>query len=106
VLAGRYLMRIRAPADPWPPATTGTSLADVLRGRSTLGAQRLGFEISFGTIDGGHWRIERSTLPQLEGQALACEIERTAAGEARSRLAQESGNWQILEWEMPGDVIA
>ena len=32
-------------------------------------------EISFGRIIGGHWQIERSSLPYREGQSLAPSVE-------------------------------
>lgn len=79
-VAGRYLMRVRPCAYVWQPE----------------------FEISFGTLEAGDWRIERSTRPELEGQTLALALERTGLDRAQVGLAGAgagAGPWRILEWE-------
>jgi hypothetical protein len=77
-LAGQYVMRVR-PA----PAT-----------------QRAEFEISFGALDAGQWRIEHSTRPELEGQSTALAIQRTGLNRARVDAAWLGTlPWRILEWE-------
>lgn len=77
-LAGRYLMRVRPSAYVWQPA----------------------FEISFGVLDAGRWRIERSTRPELEGQTLHLQLERTGLEQAQVQLdAPGPRPWRILEWE-------
>jgi len=77
-LAGRYLMRVRPCAYVWQPE----------------------FEISFGTLEARHWRIEHSTRPEYEGQRLPLTLQRT--GLDRVQLAMDgaaSQPWRILEWE-------
>lgn len=76
--AGRYLMRVRPCARVWQPE----------------------FEISFGALEAGHWRIERSTRPELEGQRLALALERTGLEQAQLQAAWAGSQpWRILEWE-------
>ena len=72
LLAGRYLMRVQE-------------------------ASPLGFEISFGPLDDGVWRIERSTMPALEGCSFGFELERTAASFATVRGDAASGDWAVIE---------
>ncbi len=76
-VAGRYLMRVRPSAQPGPA-----------------------FEISFGTLEPGCWRITHSSRPELEGHKLACRIERLDATLARVELEGDSpsAGWTILEW--------
>lgn len=76
-LAGRYLMRVRPCAYVWQPE----------------------FEISFGAIDAGRWRVEHSTRPELEGQVLALALERTGLDQAQVQLDGAAGAWRLLEWD-------
>lgn len=77
-VAGRYLMRVRPSAHVWQPA----------------------FEISFGRLDAGGWRIERSTRPELEGTRQPLVLERTGLELAEVRAEGASRQpWRILEWE-------
>lgn len=77
-LAGRYLMRVRPCAPGWQP----------------------GFEISFGELEAGRWRIERSTRPELEGICLGLAFERTGLDQAQVQLdGATSRPWRILEWD-------
>lgn len=77
-LAGRYLMRVRPCARVWQPE----------------------FEISFGPLEAGRWRIERSTRPELEGRTLALQLERIGLDQAQVQADEASAHpWRILEWE-------
>lgn len=77
-LAGRYLMRVQPRPWVWQPD----------------------FEISFGELDAGSWRIERSTRPELEGRRLAMQLERTGLDEACMAVDGRPGQpWRILEWD-------
>ncbi len=76
-LAGRYLMRVRPCAYVWQPD----------------------FEISFGAIEAGRWRVEHSTRPELEGQVLALALERTGLDQAQVQLDGAAGAWRLLEWD-------
>jgi hypothetical protein len=75
LLAGQYLMRV-VPQNPPGP----------------------NFEISFGRLKGGTWSIEQSTLPELEGQKLACSIKRVDMANAQVLGDLGPVNWTILEW--------
>lgn len=77
-LGGRYLMRVRPCADVWQPE----------------------FEISFGTLEARHWRIEHSTRPEYEGRRLTLTLERTGLDQAQVAMdGAASQPWHILEWE-------
>ena len=77
-LAGRYLMRVRPCAYVWQPE----------------------FEISFGSLEARHWRIEHSTRPEYEGRRLPLTLERTGLDQAQVALdGAASQPWRILEWE-------
>lgn len=77
-LAGRYLMRVR------PASAHG----------------HLDFEISFGVLAAGRWRIERSTLPQLQGQSLMLRLQRTGLEQLLVALqGQPARTWRLLEWD-------
>lgn len=77
-LAGRYLMRVRPCARVWQPA----------------------FEISFGTLEAGRWRIEHSTRPEYEGRRLPLALERTGLDQAQVAMdGAASRPWRLLDWE-------
>lgn len=77
-LAGRYLMRVRPCPSAWQPE----------------------FEISFGVLGAGQWRVEQSTRPELEGQSTQLSIRRQDLNLARVDAAWAGTSaWQVLEWE-------
>jgi hypothetical protein len=76
-LAGRYLMRVRPVQPAWQPE----------------------FEISFGVLDAGQWRIEQSTRPELEGQCTTLSIRLQDMNLAQVEAAWAGTSaWQVLEW--------
>ena len=75
--AGCYLMRVRPSTAVWQPD----------------------FEITFGVLKDGVWRVEHSTRPELEGQTFALRLERTGLDQAQVKIADVVGLWRILEWE-------
>jgi len=77
-LAGRYLMRVRPVQPAWQPE----------------------FEISFGVLAAGQWRVEQSTRPELEGQGTELSIRRQSMNLARvDAVWAGTPDWQVLEWE-------
>lgn len=76
-LAGRYLMRVRPCSHAWRPE----------------------FEISFGVLAAGQWRIQQSTRPELEGQSVGLAFRRIGMHQARVEMARAAADWQVLEWE-------
>jgi hypothetical protein len=77
-LAGRYLMRVHPCQHVWQPD----------------------FEISFGVLEAGQWRIEQSTRPELEGCRLGCSLQRVDEAHAQLELdGAGPSHWHILEWE-------
>lgn len=77
-LAGRYLMRVRPRPSAWQPE----------------------FEISFGVLAAGQWRVEQSTRPELEGQSPEFSIRRRSMNLARVNAVWAGApDWQVLEWE-------
>jgi hypothetical protein len=78
-IAGKYMMRVQP--------------------RQQHGAD---FEISFGLIKAGLWHIERSTMPQYEGQCVAFSVTRCGPGKATATatvvMDAWCDEWEILEW--------
>jgi hypothetical protein len=107
LVAGRYLMRVRAREAAWPAdAAPGERLADLVVRHPGQAAAWLDFEISFGVIEQGVWTVQHSTLPELEGLQLPLALERIDASTARVTGAREdigSGHWQLNEWRWPSD---
>lgn len=64
--------RAAASAEAEAHFATGTTLTDAVRAAESKQAARqlLDFEVAFGQIDNGTWRIERSSLPFRAGQSL------------------------------------
>jgi hypothetical protein len=104
LLAGRYLMRVRARTAAWPALQPGDTLAEIVARHPQAAAALLDFEISFGTLAAGRWQIERSTLPALEGRDLPCRIERSSATEALVHGASDSTAWTVTEWRAPAQA--
>lgn len=77
-MAGRYLMRVRPCPHVWQPE----------------------FEISFGVLAAGQWRIQQSTRPELEGQSVDFSLRRLNMHQARvDTVWAGTPDWQVLEWE-------
>ncbi len=95
VRVGDVFMLARARAADLRSATT---LAEAVAGAASLAAAQalLDCEISFGRVEGGLWRIARSTLPFREGEVLAAQF----AGGAG--LQMDGAAWQITTME--GDL--
>jgi hypothetical protein len=92
-------MLVRPRRSGWPPNTpVGQSLAELLAQQPELAPALLDFEISFGSLDGGIWWIEQSTLPNLSGVRFALTLEQTDATQARINSPAVAAQWQILEW--------
>jgi len=56
-------------------------------------------EISYGRVEQGQWHIERSTLPELEGQMLPLQLSRDNAQTAHVQLGNQHGAFTIMERE-------
>ncbi|OYY64036.1 MAG: hypothetical protein B7Y51_05000 [Burkholderiales bacterium 28-67-8] len=109
LLSGECLMRVRprqtgwlAAAGtvlPWPEGTApGDTLAVVVSRHPQAAAALLDFEISYGSLRDGHWRIEHSTHPALEGRTEAFAAHRL--DEQRAELAGGYRTaWRVLEWD-------
>lgn len=98
--AGAHLCLVRDRRRPWPRGLhPGHALVDVLLAQPEHALAWLDQEISFGRFDGSTWRIERSTLPEREGLALPCALQRwRTTDEADVTLAGDTTRWQVLEW--------
>ena len=99
LVAGRYAMHVRPRRLAWPPGTqAGQTLPEVLVKHPVHAVALLDFEISFGTLDAGHWTIEQSTLPTLKGACLPMVVHQRHATQADIDSPLCGGHWQILEW--------
>lgn len=90
-IAGHYLMRVR-PLPLLLPLPLALPLSAALLPNDN-------FEISFGTLQAGDWRIAHATLPALEGTALALQVQRTSGEAAWVQCGPEAGAWRVLEWQ-------
>jgi len=109
LLSGEWLMRVRprqtgwlaGDGTPrlWPEGTApGDTLAVVLSRHPQDAAALLDFEISYGALRDGRWRIEHSTRPALEGRTEAFAAHRLDA--QRAELAGGCRTaWRVLEWD-------
>jgi len=99
LVAGRYAMHVRPRRMAWPAdMQTGQSLLDVMANHPGLAHDLLDFEISFGSLEGGQWKIERSTLPAMNGACLPFagrQVEGTRAEVCSPGFGEY---WQVLEW--------
>ena len=99
LVAGRYAMRVRPRRAAWPPdMPAGSTLAEVLSQHPAQANTLLDFDISFGTLEAGQWRIEQSTLPELRGACVPFAVTRLDEAHARIDAGTATGQWQILEW--------
>ena len=99
LVAGRYAMRARPRRVAWPPdMPIGSTLAEVISQHPAQANVLLDFDISFGTLGTGQWRIEQSTLPALRGACVPVTVTRLDETHARIDADAGTGQWQILEW--------
>lgn len=106
LLAGRWLMRVRPRRIAWPAGTQpGNSLEQVLQRHPQQAAALLDFEVSFGRLEAGAWRVEHSTLGGLAGRELPCVIRRS--GDGTAQVVEEAGasRWQVLEWRADEELL-
>lgn len=103
LVAGHWLMHVRPRLQRWPAGVTpGDSLAQVLHRHPGSAAAWLDFTIAFGPWVGGEWTVERSTRPELEGQALPCTLVRTSDVHAEVQAPGLPRHWQVLGWQGDG----
>ncbi|MDP3190968.1 hypothetical protein [Rhodoferax sp.] len=99
LVAGRYAMHVRPRRLAWPADTSaGQTLLEVMDRHPGMAQALLDFEISFGTLEGGDWTIEQSTLPALTGACMPFAVARvngTCATVGSPGLGEQ---WQVLEW--------
>jgi hypothetical protein len=103
LLAGDCVMHVRPRSALWPEnLQPDETLVEVVQRHPTQAPSLLDFEISFGWltagIRGGHWTVERSTLPALEGQAVLCDLLRLDERSARIERGPLAGDWRVLGW--------
>lgn len=101
LVAGDYMMAVRARAARWPRGMNpGYTLTDVLLHSPERALDWLDCEISFGRLAQGQWAIERATLPEREGQVLACHMARVDDQHAQVQLQGAGPVWQVIEWQV------
>lgn len=102
LVAGDFVMHVRARAMPWPAATVpGTALATLpLADLAGL----LDFEISFGCRNATGWRITHSTLPWLESTEVRLSLDRSGPERATVTWNDVPALWQVLEWALPASA--
>jgi hypothetical protein len=109
LLSGEWLMRVRprqtgwlaADGTPllWPEGTApGDTLAVVVSRHPHEAAALLDFEVSFGSLRDGCWRIEHSTRPALEGRTEAFAAHRLDEQHAELAGGYRTA-WHVLEWD-------
>ncbi|MFN4004325.1 MAG: hypothetical protein ACK4MJ_01060 [Hylemonella sp.] len=88
-----------APADGRAPARLFVAGRYLMRVRPGPAPQHPDFEISFGVLAQGHWHIERSTQPALQGRSLPLRLQRTGLEQAHVTLPDQPARpWRLLEW--------
>lgn len=106
LVAGRYLMWARPRQVRWPRGLRpGCTLVDVLLHSPDEARSWLDCEISFGVLQGDAWVIERSTLPEREGQSWSWQARRTEPALAQVEVNGQRSNWLVLEWTFDGDLL-
>jgi len=99
LVAGRYAMHVRPRCMAWPPGTqAGQTLVDVVVRHPAMAQDLLDFEISFGTLEGGHWTIEQSTLPALNGACRPFAVAKFKVDHAEVSCLGLGKLWQVLDW--------
>lgn len=97
LLAGEYLMRVRPRRAGWPPGTVpGDTVGRLLSQHPASASALLDFEISYGRLSDGGWRIERSSLPEFEGRTEAMHWQ--ALDDTHTEVCSDSGTsvWCVL----------
>lgn len=99
LVAGRYAMHVRPRSLAWPQdISAGQTLLEVLAGHPDTAQALLDFEISFGTLEGGHWTIEQSTLPALNGARQPFAVAKFKVKHAEVSCLGLGKLWQVLDW--------
>lgn len=99
LVAGRYAMHVRPRRLAWPQdVQSGQTLLDVMARHPAMAQDLLDFEISFGTLDGGDWKVERSTLPALNGASMPFAVASFNGAHAKICSPGLAERWQVLEW--------
>lgn len=99
LVAGRYAMHVRPRSLAWPAdISAGQTLLEVLAGHPDTAQALLDFEISFGTLEGGDWTIEQSTLPALIGACMPFAVANVNGTHAKICSPGLGEQWQVLEW--------
>ena len=102
LVSGRYLMHLRPRRTAWPTDTAANdTLAEVVVRHPQQAEALLDFDIGFGTLEHGVWTIERATVPEREGRAHTCALQRTSQSEATVKSPLLPVHWQVLEWHAP-----
>ncbi len=106
LVAGDYMMAVRPRAARWPRGMNpGYTLTDVLLHSPDQALDWLACEVSFGRFGQGQWVIERSTLPEREGQVLGWGVQRVDEHHAQVQQGAAATAWQILEWSCDTDQL-
>ncbi|MHB8950642.1 MAG: hypothetical protein ACYC4S_16530 [Rhodoferax sp.] len=101
LVAGRYAMHVRPRCLAWPQdMQAGQTLLDVTVGHPAMAQELLDFEISFGTLEDGHWTIEQSTLPALNGACRSFAVDKFKVNHAEVYCLGLGKMWQVLDWAM------
>jgi hypothetical protein len=99
LVAGRYAMRVRPRRTAWPAdMQAGQTLLEVVAKHPGMVQDLLDFEISFGTLEDGQWKVERSTLPMLKGVCMPFAMRQVEGTRAEVCSPGFGECWQILEW--------
>lgn len=101
VRAGAYFMFVRGRASALPH---GDSLLELVKGSSLADARALvDCEISFGRVDGGAWRIARSSLPYRAGGDLGPQFAADGGRLTIADIARDgtpiSPSWTVIEFD-------
>ena len=114
LVAGSYMMVALPRQVRWPRGLKpGYTLADIMLSHPGQVCDWLDCDISFGRLAPGQasgqalgqWSIERSTLPQREGQRWPVELVRESEPMARVTLGEQTGPWHVLEWSCDADRL-
>ncbi len=97
LLAGDWLMRVRPRRVGWPDGTVpGDTLSLLIARHPASATALLDFEISYGRLRDGAWRIERSSLPEFEGRTEAMHWQ--PLDDTHTEVRSDSGTsvWCVL----------
>jgi hypothetical protein len=106
LLAGSYAMRVRPRAVSWPEGTVaGQTMGEAMRAHRSSAQALLDFEISFGRLERGGWRIEQSTLPELCGTKRPLTLHKLSDARATVTHADATSAWEVLEWTAADNAL-